>query len=264
MTPLAAIIMRSKNEMPHVRTALDMLKRQTFRDYELFAVDSGSTDGSVELLHGAHLVEIPPEGYSPGQVLNDAIARTGHSIIVLLNADAIPLSDSWLETLLLPILGNEADATYSRQVARPGAPFIVAYDYQRAYKASTGFSAVACAFKRALWEQHKFRPQGYAEDIAWANACRENGARIRLAADSIVEHSHHYTLKELFKKRYRQAATFADGPNLGKQIYRCTRELVRDFLFACRKLKLHTIPYNIAYRITIHAALYRGLKEKAE
>ena len=78
MPPLVAIIVRSKNEMPHVRAALDMLKRQTFTDFELFAIDSGFTDGSLDLLReycdADHLIEIPPEDYEPGKVLNDAIA----------------------------------------------------------------------------------------------------------------------------------------------------------------------------------------------
>lgn len=261
MPSQAAIIMRSKNEMPHIGAALEQLGRQSFRDFELHAVDSGSTDGSVDELrkHCNHLVEIESEAYVPGKVLNEAIARANPSILVLLNADAVPQSEDWLEKLIRPILGNEADATFSRQVARPGAPFIVAYDYQRAYdpkNAADAFSAVACAFRRELWERHPFPPIGYAEDTAWAAACRKSGARIRFVEDSVVEHSHTYTLKELFNKRKRQAATFTRAPQPG-----CARELVRDILFAGRKFKIHTIPYNTAYRIAIHAGIRAGMKE---
>ena len=266
MPARVAIVMRSKNEMPHLRAALGMLARQTFRDFDLSAVDSGSTDGSVEelLAHAASLRRISPEEYEPGRVLNQAIAQTGHPIVVLLNADAVPQSEDWLEKLLLPILGKQADAAFSRQIARPDARFVVAYDYERAYAPGNAdplfFSAAACAFRRELWESHPFREHGYAEDAAWARTCIENGARFRLAADSVVEHSHNYSLKGLFRKHYRQAITFGKVPNLGRQAARCVREIFRDFLHACRKLKFHTIPYNIAYRIAIHAGLYRGLR----
>ena len=199
-------------------------------------------------------------------MLNDAITRTTQSIIVLLNADAVPCSDDWLEKLLLPILEDRADATFSRQVARPDARFIVAYDYERAYdpaKIEPGFfSAVACAFRRGLWDRHLFREQGYAEDTAWAAACLAAGARFQLVPESIVEHSHNYTLKELFRKRHRQALTFNETPRLGRQGLACLREIARDLLHAVGKLKLQTIPYNIAYRITIHRAVYRGLKDR--
>lgn len=269
MPPLAAIIMRSKNEMPHVRRALKMLQRQTFADFELFVVDSGSTDGSLEIAREhctpGHLIEIPPENYEPGKVLNDAIARTNHELVVLLNADAIPQSEEWLEKLLRPILNGTADATFSRQVARPDARFIVAYDYQRAYDpAKVGdsfFSAVACAFKRELWCNHTFREHGYAEDAEWAQICRIGGARIQLVAGSIVEHSHNYTLKGLRKKHCRQAATIDEASSYGKQTLRCLREIVRDFFHAVAKLALHTIPYNMAYRIAIHRGKFLGHRD---
>jgi len=269
MPPLAAIIMRSKNEMPHVQRALEMLQHQTFRDFELFAVDSGSTDGSLNLLRKhcktGHLTQIAPANYAPGKVLNSAIARVENPIIVLLNADAVPLSKTWLETLLAPILGNRADATFSRQVARPDARFVVAYDYQRAYDPekveAPFFSAVACAFKRELWCNHKFREHGYAEDAEWARGCRIGGARIQLAAGSIVEHSHNYTFKELLQKHGRQAATLDEASSCGKQTFRCLREIVRDFFHALAKFKLHTIPYNLAYRIAIYRGRFLGHRD---
>ena len=267
-----AIIMRSKNEMPHVRATLDMLSRQTFRDFELFAVDSGSSDGSLGLLRkhcdADHLIQINPDDYVPGPVLNDAIARTDHQIIVLLNADAVPRSGDWLEKLVQPILDDTADATFSRQVARPDARFIIAYDYQRAYDPKKMdahfFSAVACAFKRELWDRHHFQKQGYAEDLIWATSCRTFGARFQLVPESEVEHSHNYSMEELFRKKLRQGSSFAKihgKPSpLRHRLYLCGRELVRDFLFACRKRQFRTIPYNIAYRVTIHAGLHSGLR----
>lgn len=268
MPPSIAIIMRAKNEMPHVRDALEMLKQQTGSNYDLFAVDSGSTDGTLEALkeHRVTLKQIIPADYVPGPVLNEAIARTNHELIVLLNADAIPQSRTWLKDLIIPLLENKADATFSKQIARPDAHFIVTYDYERAYnpdKVQSGFfSAVACAFKREVWEKNKFRPEGYAEDIAWAASCITEGARFQLVENSIVEHSHNYTLKELHQKRFRQTATFDEIPVKGKQVYLCLREIIRDLIHAIATFHLHTIAYNIAYRITIHRGIYSGLQNK--
>jgi rhamnosyltransferase len=265
--------MRSKNEMPQVRAALGMLQKQTFTDFELFAIDSGSTDGSLDALReycdADHLTEIPPEDYEPGKVLNDAMARTHHGIAVLLNADAVPCSKTWLEKLVRPLLNGTADATFSRQTARPDARFIVAYDYQRAYdpaKIAPGFfSAVACAFKRTLWERHRFHNHGYAEDAIWAISCSTFGARLQIAPESEVEHSHNYSLTQLFHKKFRHghalAKTQGETSAIGQRLYLCMRELVRDLVFACRQRRFRTIPYNIAYRATIHAGLHRGIKE---
>lgn len=273
MPALAAIIMRSKNEMPHVPRALEMLRLQTFSDYDFFAIDSGSSDGSAELLRSycapGNFLQIPPTDYMPGPVLNEAIARIDHSVIVLLNADAIPCSEDWLENLVRPVFDDTADAVFSRQLPRPDARFIVDYDYQRAFDPSRMapdfFSAAACAFKRELWDRHRFHNHGYAEDTIWAGACRTFGARFHMVKESGVEHSHNYSLTGLYYKKFRQGWALArvDGhiSSFGHRLFLCLRELARDFFFACRKGMFQTIPYNIAYRVTIHTGLHRGIRE---
>ncbi len=268
MPPTVAIITRAKNETPHVRRALEALTRQTFTAFDHFAVDSGSTDGTLEALEasGATLTRIAPEDYVPGPVLNAAIDRTHHEIIVLLNADAVPLTDDWLAKLLQPILENRADATFSRQVARADARFIVAYDYERAFNPANivpgFFSAVACAFRRPLWETRPFPAEGYAEDAAWAKDHEAAGARFEFVPDSAVEHSHNYSLEALFAKRHRQALTFNEAPKVGRQAAACLKEILRDLIHAAAKWKFQTIPYNSAYRVVIHRAVHGGLKER--
>jgi rhamnosyltransferase len=267
--------MRSKNEMPYLPAALASLRRQTFQDFELWAVDSGSTDGSVsvlqEALDTAHLIQIRPSDYVPGKVLNEMTARTTQEFVVFQNADAIFQSNDALEKLLQPLFDGAADAVMSAQVTRPDATFIVTYDYLRAYdpKNIKGdnadfFSAVTCAFRRDLWEKIKFPDAGYAEDVAWAKLCRTAGARFKLVTDSVVEHSHNYTLESLYRKKFRHGVTFAQTygrrANLFFQTLELCKEWTRDLLYAVRKGRFDTIPYNIAYRAVIHAGLYRGLK----
>ncbi len=272
-----AIIMRSKDEMPYAVTALERLAGQRWRDWRLYNVDSGSNDGTLETLRKFNpdrITEISPSAYVPGRVLNQMIARTGEELIVLLNADAIPLNEFWLERLLKPLLDGTADATMSRQHARPDARFIVDYDYRRAYDPKNikeenedFFSAVACAFRRAWWDRTQFPESGYAEDLAWAKAIREQGARLELVLDSEVEHSHNYTLTGLYRKKFRHGETYrrmyGRKPRALRQIHLCLREIARDGLHACCRLRLGTIPYNLAYRIVIHVALHAGLRQAA-
>lgn len=271
-----AVIMRSKNEMPYLPAALRSLRNQTFKDIELWAVDSGSKDGSVEVLREAldaeHFIQIRPDEYVPGKVLNDMTARTTQEFIVFQNADAIFQNSEALGELLRPLFTGEADAVMSAQVTRPDARFIVAYDYRRAFdpKNIKGdnadfFSAVTCAFRRDLWEKIRIPDIGYAEDIAWAKLCRAQGALFKLVTASVVEHSHNYTLKSLYLKKFRHGVTFAQTygkrANLLLQTFELCKELARDLLYALRKGRLDTVPYNIAYRAVIHTGLYCGLKE---
>jgi rhamnosyltransferase len=268
-----AIIMRSKDEQPYADQALKALSAQTFKDFTLYNVDSGSTDGTLEAVKRfnptpENIVEIAPQDYVPGRVLNMMVARTSEPIIVFLNADAIAMDQSWLARLLAPIHSGEADATFSRQVTRPSARFIDCYDYERAYSPGNMrnspefFSAVACAFRRELWEHTKFYEDGYSEDVAWSRECQQQGARFRLVMDSVVEHSHDFTIRGLYRKRYRHGIAFVRiygaRPRFVRQMLLCGKEMIRDTLYALRKLRIDTIPYNILYRLVIHYAYYRG------
>lgn len=275
MAHQVALIMRSKNEQPYTEHALRALKSQTFHDFVLYNVDSGSTDGTLEVIrkfnaNQANIVLISPEDYIPGKVLNMMIERSQESIIVFLNADAIPLDSEWLERLLSPILNGKADATMSRQVARKDGYFIVDYDYIRAYdeinlaRNPCFFSAAACAFKRELWEQTKFYDEGISEDLLWSKICQEKGAIFKYVPDSVVEHSHNYTLKQLYRRHYGEGKAFShifgEKPSLFRELFSLGKELVRDFFYSISKGQIHTIPYNIIYRCTIHLAQYRGKK----
>lgn len=269
-----AIIMRSKNEHPYVIQVLKGLSEQTFKDFELYNVDSGSNDGTLEYIQQANpkrLLRIRPEEYVPGKVLNEAIEKTEEPIIVLLNADAVPTDHLWLENLLKPILENRCDAALSRQIARSDAHYIVQSDYQRGYDplrlSRTPldiFSAVSCAFKRELWEKTRFYTTGYSEDLIWFHACQKKGARFSFVPASCVEHSHNYSLKGLYRKRYRHGRAFASQEGfrlpLWKAIASCLKEMARDTLQALKSGKIHTTPYNLIYRGTIYLAYYQGVK----
>ncbi|MEM6821018.1 MAG: glycosyltransferase family A protein [Verrucomicrobiota bacterium] len=272
-----AIIMRAKDEMPYPPKTLEALTEQTFRDFRLYVVDSGSSDGTLEALKEGNphkMIEIAPEDYVPGRVLNQMVSMAKEPIIVFLNADAIPIGQDWLEKLIDPIRQSEADATMSKQVTRDSALFIVDYDYRRAFEPKNikkenadFFSAVSCAFRRNMWEEKRFYEDGYAEDLVWAAYHRKKGAKFQLILDSVVEHSHNYSIKALHKKKYRHGVVFArlygQQPQLIHQMYRCLREWVRDGLEALKKGKFSTVLYNFRYRLTIHRALYQGLRDGA-
>lgn len=271
--PSVAVIMRSKNEEPYATSTLHHLYTQTW-PFTLYNVDSGSTDGTLEAIRRynpepANVKQIPPDDYVPGRVLNDMIASVEEDVIVLLNADCIPRTDGWMTTLLHPLLVGDADAVTSRQVARPDARFIVAYDLERAHgdnnmqkKRHSFFSAAACAFKRSVWEEEKFPEEGWGEDFVWAVRCSRKGVRFDIVVDAVVEHSHNYSFQTLYRREYGHGIVhyqmLDEKPSLTRQTYSCTKHMVRDFLYAIFKGKLFTIPYNVAYRIVFHWAHYRG------
>src|SRR5882757_5776670 len=66
--PLVSIILRSFNEGWALRETLPALLQQEYNNWELIVIDSGSTDGSVDLIRSAqpaHFVQIAPHEYNP-------------------------------------------------------------------------------------------------------------------------------------------------------------------------------------------------------
>ena len=70
---LVSIILRSFNEGWALRETLPAIRAQNYSQWELIVIDSGSTDGSVELINRAsprHFLRIAPTDYNPSRVMN--------------------------------------------------------------------------------------------------------------------------------------------------------------------------------------------------
>src|SRR5215831_6419928 len=131
--PLVSIILRSYNEGWALRETLPALCAQDYKNWELIIIDSGSTDGSVELIREAqpaHFVQIRHEDYNPARVLNNGmeLARSGFGIF--LNADATPQGGDWLRPLVAGLQDPQVAAVFGRQVPRPDCRAVFAHDYE--------------------------------------------------------------------------------------------------------------------------------------
>src|SRR3954466_344797 len=74
--PPVSIIMRSYNEGWALRETLPALLAQDYKNWELIVIDSGSTDGSVDLIRKAqpaHFIQIKSEEYNPSRVMNQGM-----------------------------------------------------------------------------------------------------------------------------------------------------------------------------------------------
>jgi len=84
--PAVSVIMRSFNEAWAIGDTIRQLFAQDFAgDIELIVIDSGSTDGSIEMINHARpakLIEIPLGTYVPGVVLNQGARMASHEWLV--------------------------------------------------------------------------------------------------------------------------------------------------------------------------------------
>lgn len=281
------VIIRSYNEMPHTPATLEALFRQQFTDFDVIAVDSGSTDGSPEVFKewqnrvkgkfDFHFIQIPKSEYGHGKTLNMAIGKTQAKIAVLLNADATPVDEFWLERLIAPFDTDEkVAATFSRQLTRPGTKPLIAFDTERFFppvrkdlnwRHMIHYSQSASAIRHSIWKQRPYYTDAYAsEDEEWAKWWIDRGYKIVYVPESQALHSHNYTLAQYRHRMYTEAVAdmfvFPDlKPNLLRGFKGCVSMVLRDWLWCLRRGHILTMFYSPVLRVTQQLAFYKGQTE---
>ena len=214
--PPVGIVLRSYNEAWALRPTLAALKAQAYRNWELIAFDSGSTDGSVELIRQAtpaHLVQMLPHEYRPGRVLNRGMELARSDCVIFLNADATPQGPDWLGPLVSALSDPAIAAVYGRQIPRTDCAAVFARDYERCFgseRASAGwghfFSMVSSGLRRDAWSRRGFNENmQYSEDDEYTRWCVAMGYRVSYCPDSVVMHSHNYTPRQAYKRSFGEA-----------------------------------------------------------
>ena len=209
--PRASVIMRSKNAEGVIAQALAALFSQDFTDFELLVVDSGSTDGTLDIVrqYPCRLLQIEPLAYYPGAVLNNAIEQTRAELVVFQNSDAVPLIPQALGRLLAAFDDPQVDAAFARQLPRPGADPWVQRDYAASFPPGgpappwVTLSLPLAAMRKSAWRLHPFYTDAWAsEDTEWGHWASQNGRVIRYVPEALVMHSHNYTLRQLYGRRF--------------------------------------------------------------
>ena len=88
-SPLVSVVVPALNEGSYLAKLLESLKRQSFRDFEVVVADSGSKDGTEEVVakFGAKLVQGPRAGAGEGR--NRGARSSGGEILVFIDADSV-------------------------------------------------------------------------------------------------------------------------------------------------------------------------------
>ena len=219
--PRISIIMRSYNEGWALKETLPALRAQDYSNWELIVIDSGSNDGSQELLRAAapaHFVQITPQEYNPSRVMNHGMRLAGTEIGIFLNADATPQGANWLRPLVTALLDSKVAACFGRQIPRPDCQAVFACDYDRCFGPQREsaqwehfFSMVSSGLRKDVWAKRGFREDlQYAEDDEYTRWCREQGYEVRYVPESVAMHSHNYTPEQAYKR------SFGDARAIGK------------------------------------------------
>ena len=220
--------------------------------FEVIAVDSGSTDGTLDILRRfpVRLENIPAETFHHARTRNFAASLACGEILIFLSQDAIPTSEMWLSTMISNFSDLGVGAVYGRQLPRPGSSLEredtldTLYGQDRivkdpGHRNGLGyrfyhFSDVNAAIRRNVWEEVRFPEElSVFEDLGIAKGILDRGWKIVYEPKSSVFHSHSHTAFGLFKRYFDIGYTLKllqiwDVPGTRKSMLRDCWKLMKN------------------------------------
>jgi len=278
--PQVSIIIRSFNEGWALCQTLAALQAQEYPSCELIVADSGSTDGSVELIRRAqptHFIQIAAHEYNPSRVINHGMRLARSAYAIFLNADATPQGPNWLRPLAAALLDPRVAAVFGRQIPRPDCQAVYAHDYERCFgphresaRWDHFFSMASSGLRKDIWARRGFNEQlQYSEDDEYTRWCRAQGYRVVYVPESVAMHSHNYTPAQARKRSVGEGKALAavwpgDAAEFNwprAVLLGWLNDVRRDFCFCARTGRLLEWPHAIRVRWSQRSGKLAGFKQ---
>ena len=214
--------------------------------------------------------KIKKDEFSHSLIREKAAFDSKADIIVFVTQDVEIKSNDWLEKLVKPIINGEVEATYSRQLTKYNN--IEKYTRESNYPEESKvksiedteilglktffFSDASSAIKRDIFIELK----GYdnknlpiSEDMYIAYKIITKGYKIKYCADSIVYHSHKFTLKELYDRykltgRFFKENSYLDNYGTNNSGIELAKYILKRIIIEKKFLLLLRYPFDMGAR----------------
>ncbi|MGZ4568259.1 MAG: glycosyltransferase family 2 protein [Blastococcus sp.] len=210
--PQISVVVRAKDKAATIGATLAALRRQSV-PAEVIVVDSGSTDGTLEVARqwADRVIEMPAETFTYGGALNAGAAAATAPVHAALSAHCVPESDTWLEDSLRRYERSDVAATNCALTTPLGTA--IAGTYWQTLEdvvvdPTWGFSNHASTWRADVWADHPFREDlGACEDKEWSWRVLAAGWTIAYAPElgAPMAHRRSAGLRPLFQRITREA-----------------------------------------------------------
>lgn len=212
------------------------LKKQKNADIQKISyILTKSKDNTEQILKNisAQYSILEPSEFSHSLSRENVALKSNADILVFVTQDVEIRTEDWLINLIKPIINNEADACFSRQLTKydniekytrernyPEKSYIVSKEDLKEKGLQTFFFSDASSaiktetFKKLNGYDGKRMPTN--EDMYIAYKLITNGYKIKYCSDSVVYHSHKFSLKQLYKRYYDTGVFFKQNSFLDK------------------------------------------------
>ena len=243
--PTVSVIIPVRNEAKRIRQCIEGILKQTVPVHEIIVIDSGSTDGTLDILAEfpqVDLIEIDGSTFNHGLTRNLGVERATGEFCQLTVGDAYAYNDVWLEEMLKGFVDDEVMAVCGQQVVdhlpennpmqwfRPsGNPTLRRVQHKDGAwnrlspaekKADGGWDDVNAMYRRQALLDQPFRETSYSEDKVWLDEAMRNGHAVVYNSAARVYHYHFEDADFMYRRtitglyfNYRTFGTIPSPPS---------------------------------------------------
>jgi rhamnosyltransferase len=269
--------------------------------YEVLVIDSGSTDGTVELTrrYGASIYRVSRNEFGHGATRNLGVSLARGEYVAFIVQDAVPLDERWLAPMVEDLEQDEMVAgVYGRQLPRPESSPLTRVlvnswptaDLRRREqfvrpptlygtlppverRSLAMFDNVSSCVRRSVWEAIPFEATRFAEDLRWSKKVVEAGYKIVYEPRSAVFHSHErgafYDLRRYYVDQLALFDLFGlvSTPNLALLLQNILRASAYFYLRLLRDEKsvvrtARLVPRALKYAVFSQTGAYLAVKNR--
>ena len=239
--PTVSVIIPVRNEAKRIRQCIEGILKQTVPVQEIIVIDSGSTDGTLEILAefpDVDVIEIDGSTFNHGLTRNLGVERATGEFCQLTVGDAYAYNEVWLEEMLKGFRDDEVMAVCGQQVVdhlpeinpmqwfRPSGPPTLrrvqhkdgAWDQlsPQEKKADGGWDDVNAMYRRSALIEIPFQATSYSEDKIWVDDALRAGHAVAYNSAARVYHCHYEDADFMYRRtitgHYFTYRTFGNLP----------------------------------------------------
>jgi D-arabinose 1-dehydrogenase-like Zn-dependent alcohol dehydrogenase/glycosyltransferase involved in cell wall biosynthesis len=274
--PEVSIIIRAYNEERWLPELLAALDAQTFRDFEVLVVDSGSLDRTRDIAaaHKARIILLRSEDFTFGYSLNIGIEQARGRFMAIISAHCIPTDPEWLGRLVAPLREPANAMVFGGQRGHAISKFSESRDFERVFPDHAlvmdddhvFVNNANSAIRKDLWEQHRF-DEGLPglEDAEWAKYWIPRGLRVLYEPTACVFHIHSESWPQVRHRFHREGiagrwTAVRIIRHIPKEVAREAWWTLADFWLALRAGKLRALAGEVwRYRYNKTIGIVKGI-----
>ena len=276
-----SVVVRVLNEKNNLYELINILEKQKKIEFELIVIDSGSDDGTVEMLESFqfkypfYFTSIEKEKFSFGKSLNNGIKQSRFKqIIVSLSAHCFPIDEYYLFNMVKNFDNKSIGFVYGRQIGDERSPLSEVNHLSKWFpefgisKTNLFSNNGSSSFRYTDWEKIKFNEEVTGcEDILFALELENIHKHTLYEPNSVVTHYHDENFKVVYNRYKRESnlilSLFDHSLKLTEIVRSIFREIYSDISFRKKNSYQRSSIYAITkYRVAKNFGQYFAKKDQ--